>query len=423
MRQKRLWVRGVVSYILASLFLLYEMGLQVSPSIMIDQLMFDFRIGAALLGAMTGVYFYSYTPVQIPAGFFYDRFGPRRLIACATVICAIGALIFGFAYDIVTAAFGRFCMGFGSAFAFIGSLTVAARWFPKHFALCAGITQFLAAVGALSGAIPLAVLVNIFDWRTVIIATGWIGIGLGLFCFWIIRDQPPNVEWKRMRHRDLLRECREIFKSHQTWWIALYSFFSWGPTVVFAALWGVPFLMIRYQISNTQAAFAIGMIWIGIGIAGPFLGYLSDRIKRRKPLLLITSVIGLIAAATVLYIHQLPFFAVFPLLVAFGIASAGQILCFAIAKDINKRAVVSTALGLNNMAVVAGGALLQPLVGFLISFFWDGKSVEGVPVYSLASYRIGLFIIPLCFFLALLISIFCIRETYCSSRLRHVESK
>ena len=395
MQQTRLWARGIASYILASLFLLYEMALQVSPSIMTEQLMYDFRIGAALLGAMTGIYFYSYTPMQVPAGFFYDRFGPRWLITCATVICAVGAFIFGFAHDIVTAAFGRFCMGFGSAFAFVGSLTVAARWFPKHFALCAGITQFLAAIGALTGAIPLAALVNIFGWREVIIAIGCIGIVIGIFCFWIILDRPPDVEWKPVRHHHLLRECREIFKNHQTWWIALYSFFSWGPVVIFAALWGVPFLMIHYGVSNTRAAFAIGMIWIGVAIASPLLGYLSDCMGRRKTLLWITSSIGLVVAVIVLYVKQLPFFAVFPCLFAFGFASASQILCFAIAKDINTRTVVSTALGVNNMAVVAGGALLQPLVGFLISLFWDGKSVEGIPVYSLASYRMGLSILPL----------------------------
>ena len=86
---------GIASYMLASLFLLYEMALQVSPSIMTNQLMYDFHIGAALLGAMIGIYFYSYAPMQVPAGFFYDRFGPRLLVTCATIICAVGLLFLG----------------------------------------------------------------------------------------------------------------------------------------------------------------------------------------------------------------------------------------------------------------------------------------------------------------------------------------
>lgn len=395
------------------------MALQVSPSIMTESLMRDFDVGAAVLGIMAAVYFYSYTAMQIPSGFSLDSFGPRRLLALASFICALGAFFFGFSHHILTAALGRFFMGFGSAFAFIGVLTVAARWFPsRYFAFLTGIAQFLAALGALFGELPLAALVNAYGWREVIIALSFIGVFLSACCFWIIRDH-KDPKYKAVSHHHLLRESRAIFKNTQTLWIAMYSFCSWGPVVVFASLWGVPYLMVRYQMSNVWAAFACAMIWIGVGLASPLIGYVSDAIRRRKLPIFLTAIIGFFASLIMLYIPNLPLAFVFILLFLIGIASSGQILCFALVKDITIPWVTSTAIGLNNMAVVAGGAILQPLVGFFLHIFWDGNIANGIPVYSVENYQLGLTIVPLCFFIATCISIFCIRETYCQGVYRN----
>ena len=70
--------------------------------------------------------------------------------------------------------------------------------------------------------------------------------------------------------------------------------------------------MIHYEVSNTRAAFAIGMVWVGIAIASPLLGYLSDWMERRKTLLWITSFIGLVVTIAVLYVRKLPFLWCFP---------------------------------------------------------------------------------------------------------------
>lgn len=67
-------ILGIFIYTLAALFLLYEMGLQVSPSIMTRNLMYEFKVGAASLGVMASFYFYSYTLMQIPVGLLFDRF-------------------------------------------------------------------------------------------------------------------------------------------------------------------------------------------------------------------------------------------------------------------------------------------------------------------------------------------------------------
>jgi len=410
------WLLGTIIYSLAALFLLFEMALQVAPSVMIQPLMYDFGINAMVFGVMVSFYFYSYTLMQIPVGLLFDRFSCRTLITLAIFICSIGLFFFGMTEHLLYAAMGRFFMGIGSSFAFVGVLVIAARWFPgRYFALLVGIAQMLAAVGALLGELPIAAFLTLFSWRDVIIALGAIGMILTAFSFVIIRDSPWQKHHIPHRHH-LFKELREILKSGQTWWIALYAFFAWGPVMVFAALWGVPYLRVRFDVSVTTAAFAVAMVWVGIGITSPILGYLSDRWGRRGRLLTTCSSVGLICSSILIF-FDLSFPFVFPLLLGIGMGAGGQILTFAVAKDNNRPSNIGTAVGLNNMAVVAGGALLQPLVGFILHCLWKGKSDHfGIPIYTLSNYHSALSIVPICFLAALLVSTFFIRETYCRSQ-------
>lgn len=409
------WVLGVFIYALATLFLIYEMALQVSPSIMTHQLMYGFKINAKQLGLMASVYFYSYTLMQVPVGLLYDRFGPRLLISLAAAVCGIGSFAFGMTTDVYMAGLGRFFMGIGSSFAFVGVLVVATRWFaPRHFALLVGIAQLLAAMGALAGELPFAPLMNHYGWRTVMVLAGIFGVIIALFCGMIIRDQPSISYYVEHRRHHLMSDLKAIFHSGQTWWVALYAFSGWGPIAVFAALWGVPFLMVKYQVSNTEAAAAIAMIWVGLGVSSPIMGWLSDKLGRRRSLLRLCSAIGLIASLAAIY-PRTPLWLTWIFLFFLGVAASGQILSFALVKDNNRHSVIATAIGFNNMAVVIGGAVLQPFVGYVLDLLWSGEWHNDIPVYSVENYHMGLIIVPTCFLIGLITSIFFIRETYCRS--------
>lgn len=405
-------LRGVLIYLLAALFLFYEMALQVSPSVMTHQLMKDFHIHASLLGLMASFYFYSYTLMQIPAGLLYDRVSPRLLIPGATLICALGAFAFGSTHDIWAAAFGRLLMGVGSAFAFIGVLVVASRWFqPTIFAFLVGVAQFLAALGAMGGELPLSEWVNATSWREVMIQLGLIGLVLAAISVFVIKDRPHSDEMVGIK-----RALKEVLKRGQTWWIALYAFMGWTPVAVFGALWGVPFFMAKYSMGHSKAAFAISILWLGIALAAPIIGKMSDRIGRRKILIQATSLIGLFASIVMLY-FDIEFVWAVICCFLFGVASAGQILSFALVRDNQRPAVVGAAIGFNNMALVAGGAIVQPIVGLLLTLVWDGKMVGQVPIYSLAMYEKSLFLVPVIFFLGFLVITFGVKETFCKNRL------
>lgn len=417
--------------LLATIYLLYEFILQVAPAVMTHELMGDLMVDAAGLSTVSAFYYLAYTPMQVPAGLLFDRFGPRILLTIATVVCALGAFAFAYAHGVPLAALGRLFMGFASAFAFIGALVLIANWFPsRYFAMLTGVVQLMACVGAIAGEAPLAMAIEQAGWRSTVSTIGIGGLILAVLVFLIVRDKPkkspdgavsiadaegteqsttttpaaPSMnEWQRLK-----RVC----STGQNWWVALYALFSWWPITLFPSLWGVPFLMAVYGVSASQAALAVSMVWVGIGIGSPVLGWLSDRIGRRVSILGSCAVLGVVITAVMLYLPHIPLFAMYGVLFLFGFASSGQALSFALVKDNNPSDVVGTAIGFNNMAVVLGG-IFQFVVGLLLRYTWDGQLIHAVPVYSVHSYQIGLSILPISYGVCLLLSLWILRESYC----------
>lgn len=415
---KKEFLVGLFVFILAALFLVYEMAIQVSPSVMTKELMKDFDIDAAALGWMSSVYFYSYTAMQIPAGLLFDRFGPRTILTAASLFCACGILFFSLTTSLYPAALGRFLMGVGSSFAFIGTLVVASRWFEKRFfPLFVGITQFLAMVGAIAGQAPLAKAVQVYGWRDLMLSLMVAGFVLVAIYIIFLRDHPRHEFADGSSHEhSIFRHLYRVMKKGQSWFCAIYAFAGWGPIVMFAALWGVPYLSTRFNLSTFDATIGTVMMLAGCGSCAPFIGFLSSKIKRRKPILIFGSALGCICFSAIIFIPTLPYWLVCTILYFAGLATATHILTFALVRDNNPPDIVGSSIGFNNMAVVIGGAVLQPLGGYILNRYWDGVThVHGVPVYPLHAYEVSLSLIPLLYFIGFVVSLFFIKETYCKN--------
>jgi MFS family permease len=410
-------VPGYLPYlicVLASVFYLYEFVLQVSPSVMTTQLMRDFGIGAAGVSMISAFYYYSYTPMQLVAGLLYDRFGPRRVLTAAILVCASGAFFFCTTHNVAMASTGRFLMGMGSAFSFIGALMLVSRWFPPYyFALVAGVVQLMSAIGAICGQIPIAAAVEDFGWRSTLKWVAIFGFALAILISLVVRDHPPGTMLVPVKkQKGEMGRLRTVLGKSQTWFTGIYAFASWGPVVLFAALWGIPYLVEKYQISTTQASTACAMIWVGVGVGSPLFGWLSDFFQNRRGILILCSAFTVVSGILVLY-APLSYHIMYFVLFMFGLAGAGQALSFAVVKDNNSNHVTGTAIGFNNLVLVLSGAVLQPLAGIVLHKHWSGEYLHGVPLYHISDYVAAMSLIPFCGVLGLIMSIFFIKETHC----------
>lgn len=419
-------------------FYFYEFLLQISPGIMKNDLMRDFSVTAQSLGILSGVWYWSYALLQIPSGMLIDRFGPQRILTFATVICSLGTLLFGLAPNLIIATIGRFFVGFGSAFAVIGTFKLAANWFPANrFALLAGATVALGMTGAIFAEGPLGFLINAITWRHSMILFGIIGLVLAVLLKFTVHDTPSA--WIAQKNNKMppplpieaktksafsstlittFTDLWAIIKHKQIWLVAIYAGLMFFPTLTFCGLWGPGFISEHYGVEQTAAGGVVSLVFVGWIFGGPLGGWFSDRIGRRLPPMYIGCIGTLIVSLIILYV-PISLSVMSFLLFLFGFFSSGFLPGFSIVKESSPPEQTATALGFMNMMNSIGPAFIQPLVGFILDYLWNKEMLNGVPHYSLIDYKIALSVIPVGLLLALLTLPF-IRETYCGSAInRH----
>jgi sugar phosphate permease len=412
---------------LGCLFYFYEFFLQVSPSVMEPELSRAFGITAGGFGLLGGVYFYSYSIMQIPAGVLLDRLGPHKLLTFASLICALSTLAFAHTYSFNMALVARFCIGFGSAFAAVGAMKLAANWFPpKKFALLTGLMVAIGMTGAIGGEKPLASLINFVGWRESLNYLGLIGLVLAFLIYMIAQDVPKeeiaaeeNQDKKTLIQGliDVLISLKKVIKNKQLWIVALYGGLVFMATLVFCGLWGVPFLEVKYHFSKEMAATLTSLVFLGWIIGSPTWGIISDGMGKRKPPMVYGTFGALTTLSLVLYSPSLSDLTAGTLLFLFGFFSSGFLPAFSIAKEISCKQNCATALSFMNMMNMIGAAIAQPLIGRLLDTFWLHDHPQGAAlitnrIYTANYYELAISILPLGILIALVLLPF-IKETNC----------
>jgi MFS family permease len=390
---------------------------RVAPGVLVPELSQEFHVNALMLGALSSMFMWPYIVMQMPVGMLVDRFGPHKLLTVTAAITGLGCMCFAIADELFMAQLGRFLMGFGAAFAFVGALKLATMWFcPTRFGLLAGLTQALGMLGAALGAGPLSVLVARLGWRETMWLIGGILMVLAVLIGLVVRDNPRvhrgETTKERGSHISFMESLSRVFKNPQSWINGIYVGLIYAPTGAFAELWGTTYVQHNNGLDKMVAAQAISCIFLGWAIGGPLAGLFSDWVKRRKPVMFGSAFFSLVTMTLALYWPNLSVSTLFLLMFLYGLANTGVGVSYAVAGEINDRKVAGTSLAFANMASIIIGAAFQPLIGWFLDLQWDGKVLEGIPVYSIEAYRWAMIALPLCLLLGL-ISTFFVNETYC----------
>jgi MFS family permease len=397
-----------ITWSLGALFYFHAFFQRVSPSVMVGDLMQDLGLSAAALGNLSALYFWGYAVAQLPTGLLADRWGPRRVLSRAALICGCGSLLFAFAESSFAASLGRLIIGFGAGFGFVTTLKIISQWFPqRRFALLSGLTLMVGTIGGIAGQAPMAWVVEGFGWRGATLGTAVFAFVLGSAIWLIIRDHPEAVktqEYDETPH--LFRDIGQLLRQGQTWIIAAAGFASVGSLFAFAALWGVPYLMEVREFSRPAAATSVSMMLFGWAFGAPVIGWVSDHLARRKMPLFMSAAGAFISINLLLYISNLSLWMIDALLFINGACSAGLVVAFAIVRENSKAHIAGSAMAFLNIGVISSGAVLQPLIGWLLDLNWDGRFEAGRRLYSPAAYENALWILPVCAGLAVILIMF-----------------
>lgn len=398
--------------LIAATFYGYEFFLRVTPSLTTKELMATFNLSAKEVGMLASYYFWAYTPMQLFVGVLMDHYQVRRLLTTSVLICTVGAYLFFLESNYMLAAVGRFGVGFGSAFAFVGVMKIAADWLPKErFALIAGLTTTLGMLGAVGGEFVLS---ELFSWlginQSIYLILGF-GVILTLLTAFCIKDHHALSHQTSLmaEFKMLIASMIKVAKHHQIWINALIGACLFTPTTFFAGQWAIPYFMDVKHVSEHHAALLSSLIFVGWAIGGPLLGWLSNVLNLRKPFLILGGLGALICSVLLLYTsnNTLPELMLLNFLI--GLFSSSEILVFAIAHDLIENHLTATVIALTNMIVMLGG-FLQHTVGYLL----DYHHTHPTTTYTVDDYHFALSLMPLCFILSCSLCFF-LKETYCNT--------
>jgi len=381
---------------------------------MVDDLMRDFSVSAAVLGNLSAFYFYAYAGIQLPVGVLVDRFGARRVLAIAALACGAGSALFGMAANIEIAYLGRLLVGLGAAFTWVGTLKIASVWFPANrFAMVSGLTLMLGMGGGIGGQAPLAAFVEMVGWReTMMVAAAVAGI-LALLILAVVRDgSGDHGEGPQPGQVRLLDGLKSAIARPQTWFVGAFGLFMAGPMLSFGGLWGVPYMTSVHGLDRASAGLMASTMMVGWAIGAPLSGWVSDRIGRRKPLMIGGALIALVTVSAVIYLPGLSIWTMRILLLINGITAGGMVVGFAVSREINLPHASGAALGIVNMMVMASGAVFQPLIGLLLDANWEGGLLDGARVYGAGAFEVAFMTLPLCGIGAFLAASL-VKETHC----------
>ena len=399
---------GSLVCLLGAFFYCYEFVLRIIPGALQSELSAAFgHISASSFGQLSAFYYFAYSPMQMPVGMLMDRYGPRRLLSFACLCCTLGSVMFSYSSSVLVAGGGRFLVGFGSSFAFVGVLSLALQWLPRRFfSLVAGLITTLGMLGLVYGEVKITEMAVTMGLSYVLSMMVIFGVILTILIFLLVRDGPGDHRTKMQPLPDFFQNVIKVLVSPQVWLIGFVGACLYTSLSVFGELWGKSYLEHAHHLTKVQAAKSISFMFLGWAVGAPVAGYLSDLSGRRVLPLVIGAILAFVCICIILYCPGLSYVSLNILLFLYGVFSATELIVFIMAKENSGAQLSGTVFAATNMIVTLGGVIFQPLVGKLLDTFGDSGLVNGDHIYTVIDYQVALSLLPLSLLLVMIAAFF-----------------
>ena len=393
----------VVAWVFTVAFYFLEYAVRSSPAVMIPQLEDSFHTTALGISAILGAYYYTYSTMSLVAGAALDRLGAKRTVPVGAAILGIGCLFFS-GGSVLAGDVGRLLQGAGSAFAFTGAVYLAAHGFSaRYLATAIGATQCVGMLGGSAGQFAVGPMIE----HGLEVHAIWIGLGViilanaALLYFATPKEQSASRA-QEAGFASVLKPYKIVFSNPQSYLCGIIAGLLFAPTTIGDMIWGVASFQKDLQLSYHNAVLIASMVPLGWVFGCPLLGWLSDRIGRRKPVIMGSATVMILAAVQIA-LKPLPI----PVHVAmfiFGVASGAAMIPYSVIKEVNPDNVKGSATGGINFLVFGITAFLGPVYAKHI-----GKGI-GNSMNLHLHFQKGAFFWIVCCAAAIVVSFF-LRET------------
>jgi MFS family permease len=371
------------AWLITALYYFYQYTLRSAPGVMMPQLSEAFGLTAMGVASMVGLFYYGYSPFSLIAGTAIDRLGPRKVVPIGAATVGIGSLLFA-SGNAEAANVGRFLQGAGGVFALVGAVYIASTNFPaSRAATLIGATQMFGMAGGSAGQFVVGpVIAAGVNWNAFWLFMGITGIAISAVLYVLLPKsdvRPASDDWMKGAARALVT----VFRNPQSILCGMISGLLFIPTTIFDMIWGVRYLQEARGFDYGSAVMHSAMVPVGWIIGCPLLGYVSDAIGRRKPVIIASAVVLLGCLAWILFgpAHVFP-----PYMLGFvaGLVSGAAMLPYTIIKEANPPEMSGTATGVVNFLNFTFSALLGPVFGWILMAVSGGASTMTLAHYQTA---------------------------------------
>ncbi len=361
---------AVVAWLFTAVYYFYQYLLRSAPAVMMPELTEALGVSTLGVSAIVGMFYYGYSPFSLIAGIAMDRWGPQRVVPLGAICVGVGALLFSTG-NVAAANVGRFMQGAGGVFALVGAIAIASRSFPLSLAATLiGAAQMFGMAGGWAGQSVVGPMISGgLTWNAFWMGAGIIGLVLGAILWWTLPSQSVSNDpgWLKKAIIGL----GTVFKNPQSILCGAISGLLFIPTTIFDMIWGVRFLQEAHAMDYGDAVMRSSMVPLGWIIGCPLLGMISDRIGRRKPVIMGGAAVLLLCLVWVLY-GQPGVFPPYVIGLIAGIASGAAMLPYSVIKEANRPEYSGTATGVINFLNFTFSALLGPVFGWLLHLVSGG---------------------------------------------------
>src|SRR3954447_17931089 len=354
-----------------------------------------FGISPAVLSAFVFLQVAVYIAAQLPGGLMVDRWGARTVRVLGGVLLAAGQFLLAFAPALPFAVLARLAVGAGDAVMFVAVLGLIPHWFAtRRVPVITQLTGIFGQLGQILSAVPFIALLHSAGWPVAFGAAAAASMLAAAVTFAVVRNGPRGT-WSpapAVSAREVARQVREVWRRPGT----RLGFFGHMGTqfsmMVFALLWGVPYLVSAQGLSPGQAGGLITLFVISGIIIGPVIGLLTARHPLRRSWL----VLGIIAADVAVWTAVLawdgpaPRWLLVVLLIVLAAGGPGSVVGFDIARTSNPSPNLGVAQSIVNLGGFLASLLVLATMGALLDAL-GGFTPEAFRVAWLVQYPVWLF--------------------------------
>jgi len=343
-------------------------------AIISPQLVADVGLTPGDLGLMTSAYFITFAAVQLPLGIILDRFGPRKVQAALLIVAALGASLFAVGTDAITLAVGRGLIGIGVSGCLMAALKANVLWFPKEkIPMVNGIIFACGTFGALSSTVPLEVLIQSVDWRTVFWWLSGTSVFSALLIFFVVPERPQAAQAGiagQSAFTAQINDLKTVYGSVFFWRLSLMVVLHNGVFLAYQALWAAPWL--RDVAGFDRAAVADAMFMFNAGMFAGVLsvGFLAERLQRLGVPTVVPAAVGIFLSIFVQVLFAAGW-TDYPTLLCtlFGYFGATATLAYAVLNQHFPQNLTGRVNTAQNMLSFIAAFAVQWLVGVIIGYY------------------------------------------------------